>query len=83
MEPVGSSYTSGSFAQRSRDFFTQKHGLPSNEVLCAAFDKTGRLWAGTSKGLAWFDGEKFLSVRPDGKSAPCAVTMLFCDADGC
>jgi len=79
----GNSYVSGSFLQRSRVFFTQENGLPSNEVSSVVFDKSGRLWAGTAKGPAWFDGEKFFPAACDGKSSPGAVNLLFCDESGC
>ncbi|HZK38957.1 MAG TPA: hypothetical protein VFD23_02245 [Clostridia bacterium] len=75
-------YSSGSFKQRSRSFFTEKNGLPSNLVSCVLFDKSDCLWAGTAKGLAWFNGKKFVPVAFPGKSTSSAVTMLFCDDTG-
>ena len=82
MEITNSYYCSGSFPQRSRAFFTEKNGLPSNNVLCAAFDKKGCLWAGTAKGLAYLEGEAFISVSLDEKKSAVAVTLLFCDDTG-
>lgn len=79
MEKNKSFYSSGSFKQRSRAFFTEKDGLPSNQVSCVLFDNSGCLWAGTAKGLAWFNGKKFMPATFPGKGAPSAVTMLFCD----
>ena len=83
MEDTGNCYISGSFLQRSRVFYTQKKGLPSNDVTRVVFDKTGRLWAGTAKGLAYFDGEKFIPAVTGNKSTPLAVNSLFCDNSGC
>ncbi len=79
---MGSYYFSGSFPQRSRTFFTQANGLPSNEVLCAAIDKKGRFWAGTAKGLVYFDGERFAGLTVDAKNPNAAVCLLFCDDTG-
>ena len=78
----GNSYISGSFSQRSRAFYTHENGLPSNEVAKVVFDKTGRLWAGTAKGPAYFDGEKFLPPTYEGEIPPGAVNLLFCDDSG-
>lgn len=36
--------------------FTTESGLPSNEVTHIVETEDGTVWAGTSKGLAWFDG---------------------------
>ena len=36
--------------------FTTESGLPSNQVYCIAETPDGTIWAGTQKGLAWFDG---------------------------
>lgn len=82
MENSNSYFFSGSFPQRTRTFFTQDNGLPSNDVLCAAFDKKGRFWAGTAKGLAYFEGDAFTTLPVEGKSANTAVTLLFCDDTG-
>jgi len=81
MEITNSYYGTGSFPQRARTFFTEKNGLPSDSVLCTGFDKKGRLWAGTAKGLAYFEGENFVTV-PVGGSDAVAVTFLFCDDGG-
>lgn len=39
--------------------YTDRDGLPSNEVYGIAIDKKGYLWAATDKGLSKFDGNKF------------------------
>jgi len=36
--------------------FTTESGLPSDQVFCIAETPDGTIWAGTQKGLAWFDG---------------------------
>lgn len=75
-------YCSGSFPQRKRTFFTENDSLPSSNVLCAVFDKKSRLWAGTAKGLAYFEGETFIPVPFDEKKSAAPVTLLFCDDNG-
>lgn len=39
--------------------YTDRDGLPSNEVFGIAIDKKGYLWAATDKGLSKYDGNKF------------------------
>ena len=47
---------------------TENSGLPSNCVLCLAFDAQGNIWIGTyGGGLANFDGENW-TVYSRGKS---------------
>lgn len=82
MNNTDSFYVSGSFPQRTRTFFSQDNGLPSNDVLCVLLDKKDRLWAGTPAGLTYFEGEGFKNLPLDGKSPSDAVTLLFCDASG-
>jgi signal transduction histidine kinase/ligand-binding sensor domain-containing protein len=36
--------------------FTTESGLPSDQVFCITETPDGTIWAGTQKGLAWFDG---------------------------
>ena len=82
MEIKGSYYFSGGFTQRTRTFFGCSDGLPSDNVLCALFDRKGRFWAGTDKGLAYFNGDSFTAVPFDSKNTAVGVTLLFCDAAG-
>jgi PAS domain S-box-containing protein len=47
--------------------FTTESGLPSNEVTHVVETEDGTVWAGTSKGLAWFDGYEWKKpIRPEG-----------------
>jgi len=39
--------------------FTEKNGLPSNEVRDVAVDKFGRVWAATSKGVVYFTDDQW------------------------
>lgn len=82
MKIADSFYSSGSFEQRTRDFFGEESGLPSNNALCVAYDSKGRLWAGTDKGAACFDGKCFKPVSVGKASAKSPVEHLLCDAAG-
>jgi ligand-binding sensor domain-containing protein len=39
--------------------YTNKNGLPSNEVFGMAIDRKGYLWICTDKGISKFDGSNF------------------------
>jgi signal transduction histidine kinase/ligand-binding sensor domain-containing protein len=53
--------------------YTTRDGLPDGHVLCLAQDREGTIWAGTSGGLARFEGNRWKGVGIDwsfpGKSA--------------
>ncbi len=80
MKTTNSYFSGGSFEQRTRDFFCQASGLPSDNILCVAYDKQGRLWAGTDKGAAYFNGADFTAVYLD--KSVTAVNRLLLDASG-
>ena len=42
--------------------YTVASGLPSNQVLCIAEAPSGTIWAGTQKGLAWFDNYSWHAI---------------------
>ena len=44
--------------------FTTESGLPSDAVTCIAETPDSIIWAGTKKGLAWFDGFYWNTVAP-------------------
>lgn len=48
------------FKQDKRTHYDCRDGLPSGDVLCLAVGADGRVWAGTSNGAAYFDGERFI-----------------------
>lgn len=39
--------------------YTNRQGLPVDDVFCAAQDKNGFMWFGTAFGIAYFDGRNF------------------------
>lgn len=39
--------------------YTNRQGLPVDDVYCAAQDKNGFMWFGTAFGIAYFDGRNF------------------------
>jgi len=45
--------------------FTINNGLPSNTVYSLFFDSKGFLWAGTDKGIARYNGDKFTVLTTD------------------
>ena len=50
------------FKQDKRTHYDCRDGLPSCDVLSLAVGADGRVWAGTQKGAAYFDGERFVST---------------------
>ncbi len=66
------------FKQDKRTRYDCSDGLPSCNILSAAFDKDGIVWIGTDSGAAYFDGGRFVSVPLfDG-----AVQAMYTDCDG-
>lgn len=49
--------------------FTTQNGLPSNKVRDAAPDEQGLVWFTTNKGLCYYDGHTFFTVRLDKEDA--------------
>lgn len=47
------------FDGRGWQSWTHAQGLAGNIVYSLAIDDAGRIWAGTSNGLAWFDGQRW------------------------
>ncbi|UTW62319.1 histidine kinase [bacterium SCSIO 12741] len=62
--------------------FTLADGLPTNKVYSFAQDKDGFFWAGTDKGLSWFDGVRFhpLSAADGFNSLSCEDIVLLRDS---
>jgi hypothetical protein len=68
----------GKFPVDVRTTYTLADGLPSNDILAVAVLLSGEVYAGTAKGLARFDGNRWKSVGP----ATTAVTLLTPVAQG-
>jgi len=64
--------------------WTKQQGLPDDSVTAVLQTRDGYLWAGTSAGLARFDGMRFVSFAPPlGKTnAPLNVLALCEDSSG-
>ncbi len=46
--------------------FTDRDGLPQNNIMAAMFDQIGRLWVGTQDGAAFYNGRSWQQVNlPD------------------
>jgi ligand-binding sensor domain-containing protein len=46
--------------------FTEDDSLPDNFVNCVRVDPAGNIWVGTDEGAAWYDGEKFHTLKFPG-----------------
>jgi hypothetical protein len=68
----------GRFPVDVRTAYTRADGLPSNNVFAIAVQPTGDVYAGTAKGLARFDGHRWMSVG----ALPHAVPLLAPSASG-
>lgn len=54
--------------------------LPSDVVLSLDVDHQGRLWVATSRGAAWWDGERFHTVEMADEDPPLVVSLGIDDA---
>ncbi len=54
----------GCYDQRGFRSYTMEDGLPSNEVHLLLTDRGGRVWAGTTGGIAFLNGNRFLVPAP-------------------
>lgn len=63
--------------------WSRENGLADNSVTCLMQTRDGFLWIGTAKGLARFDGLKFvpLQLSVSGTNAAKEITALYEDAD--
>ncbi len=52
----------GTYPQEMRTAYTTAEGLPSDDVLSIAVTESGEVYAGTTKGLATFDGSAWAPV---------------------
>ena len=58
-------------------FAGEDSGLPADTILALAFDHAGTLWAGTTAGLARFDGVRFEPVAlPGGAPGPIVYSII-------
>ncbi|OGU27230.1 MAG: hypothetical protein A2X66_08895 [Ignavibacteria bacterium GWA2_54_16] len=56
--------------------FAVAHGLPSNQVFAVAETPARTIWAGTQKGLAWFDNYQWHTVEiKKDREAPSVMLM--------
>lgn len=51
------------------DFYSQEHGLSSNQIHSILQDKKGWMWFGTSQGACRFDGYKFTVFKNDAEDS--------------
>ena len=62
--------------------FSRPEELPKSEVFCLARDLDGRIWAGTLRGLALFDGARWLEIANDWNLTSQRIWSMFTDRDG-
>lgn len=65
----------------ARTLWTERDGLPSNQILSIAQDRDGFLWLATTAGLVRFDGNRFV-LRGLGDRPTLPVRTLFFARDG-
>ncbi len=72
------SYTQGisRLKQGKIDNFSLAQGLPNVDVRTIIQDRAGTIWAGTKSGLARFDGQRFVAVKPVGVPLEGVSTIL-------
>jgi ligand-binding sensor domain-containing protein/signal transduction histidine kinase/DNA-binding response OmpR family regulator len=58
------------------DFYSQEHGLPSNQIHSILQDKEGWMWFGTSQGVCRFDGYKFTVFKNDPEDSTSVAGNL-------
>jgi ligand-binding sensor domain-containing protein/signal transduction histidine kinase len=68
--------------ETSMTSFTRTNGLPSDSVASLCVDQEGILWAGTSLGLARFDGAKWTTYTLREGLADNSVGYLLADGEG-
>jgi DNA-binding response OmpR family regulator/signal transduction histidine kinase/streptogramin lyase len=59
----------------SLEHVNSKHGLPQNSVRSLGVDHDGFVWVGTEKGLARFDGRRFINFSKLNKDIPVDVSL--------
>lgn len=71
-------YTAGAARLKGGRIATygRSEGLPGLDVRALFEDRGGTLWAGTMKGLARFDGRRFVAVRDLGSAVDGVVAIL-------
>ena len=74
-----STYRVGTFQQLTRRVLTTKNGLSSDNATAICFDKNGKLYVGTEKGLSKLEGERFIPIDLGFKG--CGIQMLYCRDD--
>ena len=70
-----------SYSEKKFSWFSMKDGLPDNFIMSAVKDKNEVIWVGTSKGLAYFKDNRFVTVNFSDISGANFITFLKVDDD--
>lgn len=68
-------------ARPNLKIFTDKEGLPQNDILTIVFDQKGYLWVGTDNGVAYYNGYRWTVIALPTKSSK-RVSSILSTADG-
>jgi signal transduction histidine kinase len=80
---IGFTYGGADFLKNGRiTSFGDAEGLPPGSVLDFALDKQGGVWAGTTEGLARFDGLQWQRIGVDRGYSGKLTPSLFVDHEG-
>ena len=72
----------GFYKDGSLTVFTRPEQLPNSPVHCFARDSDGRLWAGTETGLAFRQGDRWVSVGQEWNFTPEMIRYVYVDREG-
>jgi len=72
----------GFYKDGSLTVFTRPEQMPNSAIHCFARDNDGRIWAGTETGLAFRQGDRWISVDQEWNFTPEMIRYLFVDRQG-
>src|SRR5580692_6764073 len=72
----------GFYKDGSLTVFNRPEQLPDSPVHCFARDNDGTIWAGTETGLAFRQGDRWISVGHEWNFTPEMIRYVFVDREG-
>lgn len=70
------------YNSREKKLFTDRHGLPSNDILSLAEDNDGNIWVGTTTGICLFRNEAMVTYTEKEGLTRKVVTAYYTDSKG-